>query len=265
MRLQGQVAIVTGATKGIGRIIAAALAAEGAKVVVTGRTVKRGEAVAAAIQATGGEAMFIQADVGDEASTQMVIERTVDAYGALTTVVNNAAPTDLLQRGKLVGDIDLGDWDAVLRVTLTGPMLMSKYAIPHLTAAGGGTIVNISSDAGVRATLGFAHYCAAKAGLNALTRSIAVEYGPVNIRSNAIQVGQILPPQAVDPISSDPVLGPRLRAAHRLRFGRREDIAAAVVYLASDEASFVTGTTIPVDGGASVMTNLLGMELFSDS
>jgi NAD(P)-dependent dehydrogenase (short-subunit alcohol dehydrogenase family) len=265
VRLQGQVAIVTGATKGIGRIIAAALANEGAKVVVTGRTAKRGEDVAASIRAAGGEAMFIQADVGDEDSTKLVVQQAIDAYGTLTTLVNNAAPTDLLQRGTMVGEIDLGVWDAVLRVTLTGAMLMSKHAIPHLTAAGGGTIVNISSDAGVRATIGLSPYCAAKAGLNALTRSIAVEYAPVNIRSNAIQVGQILPPQAVGPISSDPNLGPRLRAAHRLRFGRREDIAAAVVYLASDEASFVTGTTIPIDGGASVMTNLLGMELFSGS
>jgi NAD(P)-dependent dehydrogenase (short-subunit alcohol dehydrogenase family) len=265
MRLQGQVAIVTGATKGIGRIIAAALAAEGAKVVVTGRTAKRGEEVASGIRAAGGEAMFIRADVGDEDSTKTVIQTTVDTYGSLTTLVNNAAPTDLLQRGEMVADIGLGDWDAILRVTLTGAMLMSKYAIPHLTTAGGGTIVNISSDAGVRATIGFSPYCAAKAGLNALTRSIAIEYAPMNIRSNAIQVGQILPPQAVDPISSDPALGPRLRAAHRLRLGRREDIAAAVVYLASDEASFVTGTTIPVDGGASVMTNLLGMELFTGS
>lgn len=195
----------------------------------------------------------------------MVIEQTVATYGSLTTLVNNAAPTDLLQQGKMVAELGVAEWDAVLRVTLTGPMMMSKYAIPHLTAAGGGAIINISSDAGVRATIGFSAYCAAKAGLNALSRSIAVEYGPANIRCNSIQVGQILPPQAVGAVSADPVLGPRLQAAHRLRFGRREDIAAAVVYLASDEASFVSGTTIPVDGGASVMTNLLGMELFSGS
>jgi NAD(P)-dependent dehydrogenase (short-subunit alcohol dehydrogenase family) len=260
--LQGKVAIVTGATKGIGRIIAAALAAEGAKVVVTGRTAARGDQVAANIRAAGGEAMFIQADVGDEESTKAVIDQTVDAYGALTTVVNNAAPTDLLQRVTLLADTSLDHWHGVLRVALDGAMLMSKYAIPHLEAAGGGTIVNISSDAGARAAIGFSPYCAAKAGLNAMTRSIAVEYAPVNIRSNAIQVGQILPPQAVDTISSDPVLGPRLHAANPLRLGRREDIAGAVVFLASDEASFVTGTTIVVDGGASVTTNLLAMELF---
>ncbi len=265
MRLEGQVAIVTGATKGIGRIIAAALATEGAKVVVTGRTAKRGEEVVAGIRANGAEAMFVQADVGDEDSAKLVIQQTLVAYGTLTTLVNNAAPTDLLQRGDMVGEVALDDWNAVLRVALTGAMLMSKYAIPHLAAAGGGTIVNISSDAGARATVGFSPYCAAKAGLNALTRSIALEYAPVNIRSNAIQVGQILPPQAVEFVSSDPVLGPRLRAAHPLRLGRREDIAAAVVYLASEDASFVTGTTIPVDGGASVMTNLLAKELFSGS
>jgi len=262
MRLQGKVAIVTGATKGIGRVTAARLAAEGAKVVITGRTVKRGAEVVANITAAGGEAMFIAADVGDEESTKSVIAQTVAAYGSLTTLVNNAAPTDLLQKGDLVGDTEVDHWNAVLRGTLTGAMLMSKYAIPHLTAAGGGTIINISSDAGSRATIGMAAYCASKAAMNSLSRSLAVEYAPANIRANSIQVGQILPPQAIPMVSNDPVMGPKLAAAHRLRLGQREDIAAAVVYLASDEASFVSGVTLPVDGGASVMTNLLAMELF---
>ncbi|MGD9793520.1 MAG: SDR family NAD(P)-dependent oxidoreductase [Acidimicrobiia bacterium] len=253
---------MTGATKGIGRVTAAFLAAEGAKVVITGRTVKRGEEVVANITAAGGEAMFIAADVGSEQSTKSVIAQTVAAYGSLTTVVNNAAPTDLLQKGDLIGDTELDHWDAVLRGTLTGAMLMSKYAIPHLTAAGGGTIINISSDAGARATIGMAAYCASKAAMNSLTRSLSVEYAPANIRANSIQVGQILPPAAIGMVSNHPVMGPKLAAAHRLRLGQREDIAAAVVYLASDEASFVSGVTLPVDGGASVMTNLLAMELF---
>src|ERR1700722_16239642 len=154
MRLQGQVAIVTGATKGIGRIIAAALASEGAKVVVTGRTAKRGADVVAGIRSAGGEAAFIQSDVGDESSTRAVIDETISTYGSLTTVVNNAAPTELLRRPANVGDVSLEDWDAVLRVTLTGAMLMSKYAIPHLIAAGGGTVINISSDSGARAAAG---------------------------------------------------------------------------------------------------------------
>jgi NAD(P)-dependent dehydrogenase (short-subunit alcohol dehydrogenase family) len=193
----------------------------------------------------------------------VVVDTTISTYGSLTTVVNNAAPTELLRRPADVAEVSLEDWDAVLRVTLTGAMLMSKHAIPHLIAAGGGTIINISSDSGARAAAGLSAYCAAKAGLNALTRSIALEYAPVNIRSNSIQVGQILPPQSVDLISSHPVLGPKLLAAHPLRLGRREDIAGAVVFLASDEASFVNGTTIPVDGGASSVTNLLSGELFS--
>jgi meso-butanediol dehydrogenase / (S,S)-butanediol dehydrogenase / diacetyl reductase len=262
MRLQGKVAIVTGSTKGIGRIIAASMATEGASVVITGRTVKRGEEVAANIRAGGGEAMFIQADVGSEESAVDVIARTVDRYGSLTTLVNNAAPTDLLQKSPLIGDTELDHWNAVIRGTLTGAMLMSKHAVPHLAAAGGGSIVNISSDAGTRATVGMAAYCASKAGMNALTRSLAVEYGPLNIRANSIQVGQILPPQAVEKFATHPVLGPRLQASHRLRLGLREDIAGAVLYLASDEAGFVTGVTLPVDGGASVMTNLLSTELF---
>jgi meso-butanediol dehydrogenase / (S,S)-butanediol dehydrogenase / diacetyl reductase len=265
MRLEGKVAIVTGATKGIGRIIAAALAAEGAKVVVAGRTAKRGEEVAANIRAAGGQAVFVQADVGDEASTRQIVQAAVDEFGSLTTLVNNAAPTHLLQDGRFLADVDLELWDGVLRVALTGSMLMAKFAIPHLAAAGGGTIVNISSDAAVRASAGLAAYCASKAALNALTRSIAVEYAPQNIRANSIQVGQILPPQAIEFVTSDPLMGPKLEAAHRLRLGRREDIAGGVVYLASDEASFVTGTTLVIDGGASAMTNLLASELFPNA
>ena len=260
LRLDGKVAIVTGSTKGIGRVIAATFADEGAKVVVAGRSEQRGEAVAGAIRERGGDAIFVPTDVSDEAQVETLIARTVDIYGTLTTLVNNAASTDLLQRGDdEVTNVDLTSWEKVIRITLTGTMLMCRQAIPRMIDAGGGSIVNISSDSSLRAASGFAAYGAAKSGVNSLTRSIAVECGHHNIRANTIIVGLILPPQAVGVFEADPVLDAKLRAGRTLpRLGRREDVARAAVYFASDDAEYVTGTTLSVDGGGSIMTNIPG-------
>jgi NAD(P)-dependent dehydrogenase (short-subunit alcohol dehydrogenase family) len=260
MRLDGKVAIVTGSTKGIGRVIATTFAAEGARVVVAGRSRQRGEDVAAGIRNRGGDAIFVPTDVSDEAQVEALIARTVDTYGALTTLVNNAASTDLLQRGDdEVTNVDLASWEKVIRITLTGTMLMCRQAIPRMIASGGGSIVNISSDSSLRAANGFAAYGAAKSGVNSLTRSIAVECGHDNIRANTIIVGLILPPQAVGVFEADPALDAKLRAGRTLpRLGRREDVAGAAVYFASDDAEYVTGTMLSVDGGASVMTNVPG-------
>lgn len=266
MRLQGKVVIVTGATKGIGRVIAATMADEGAKVVITGRTVKRGEAIVDDLRKNGGDAMFVAADVGNPEDAKKSVQAAIDTYGKLTTLVNNAAPTDLLARAdSTVADISLDAWNDVIKVTLTGAMLMSKYSIPRMVEAGGGSIINISSDAADRASRAMAAYSAAKAGLNSLTRSIALENGAQNIRANTILVGQIMPPQALGVLEAHPIFGPHVRAAHLTRLGRREDIAAGVVYLASDEAGFVTGAAIPIDGGARIISNLLGKELLDGS
>jgi len=258
VRLQGKVVIVTGATKGIGRVIAARVASEAAQVVVTGRTVKRGEEVVAAIRDNGGEAIFVPADVGNEGDVKNVIQVTLDTFGRLTTLVNNAASTDLLNHsdGK-VDEVSLEAWENVIRVTLTGAWLMAKHSIPHMIAGGGGSIVNISSDASQRPDPALTAYAAAKAGLNSLTRSIAVEYGPQHVRANTIMAGLILPPQAIPMFEADAVLGQRVRSSQITRLGRREDVAAGVVYLASDEADFITGTTLAIDGGSSVMSTIL--------
>jgi NAD(P)-dependent dehydrogenase (short-subunit alcohol dehydrogenase family) len=260
MRLDGKVAIVTGSTKGIGRVIATTFAAEGARVVVAGRSLQRGEDVVAGIRDSGGDAIFVRTDVSDEAQVEALITRTVDTYGKLTTLVNNAASTDLLQRGDdEVTNVDMTSWEKVIRVTLTGTMLMCREAIPRMIDSGGGSIVNISSDSSLRAANGFAAYGAAKSGVNSLTRSIAVECGHHNIRANTIIVGLILPPQAVGVFEADPLLDAKLRAGRTLpRLGRREDVAGAAVYFASDDAEYVTGTMLSVDGGASVMTNVPG-------
>jgi meso-butanediol dehydrogenase / (S,S)-butanediol dehydrogenase / diacetyl reductase len=258
-RLDGKVAIVTGGTKGIGRVIAAVMAAEGAKVVVTGRTVKRGEQVVANIREQGGDAIFVPTDVGDPAAAAAAVQASIDTYGKLTTLVNNAASTDMLRvHDDTVTEVSVEAWDRVLRVTLTGSMLMAKYAIARMIEGGGGSIINISAGSSERPMAGLSAYSAAKSAMNSLTRSIAVEYGGQNIRCNSILVGMIIPPGAIDMFESHDVFGPRLRAAHLTRLGRREDIAYGAVYLASDESGFVTGTLIPIEGGERIISTLIG-------
>jgi len=258
MRLDGKVGIVTGSTKGIGRVIAARMAVEGAKVVLAGRSVKRGEDMAAAINAAGGDSIFVPADVGNEHDVEAVIQTAVDRFGTLTTLVNNAASTELINRSDAsVTDMALDAWDRILHVTLSGAMLMSKHAIPRMIEAGGGAIVNISSEGSYRPDPKMTAYAAAKSGLNSLTRSIAVGYGAYGIRANTIITGMVLPPQSLPLFQANPPLWAKLQAQHATRLGQREDVAAGVIYLASDESGFVTGAEPPIEGGSRVISNLL--------
>ncbi|MGE0878255.1 MAG: SDR family NAD(P)-dependent oxidoreductase [Acidimicrobiia bacterium] len=265
-RLDDKVAIVTGSTKGIGRVIAAMMAAEGAKVVLAGRTKDRGEKFAAEIKAGGGEATFVQADIGTEDGVTAVIAGAIAAYGKITTLVNNAASTDLINSSDAtVVDVSFDAWEQIFRVTVGGAMLMAKYAVPKMIEAGGGAVVNVSSEASYRPPPGMAAYAAAKAAMNSLSRSIAVEYGDRNIRSNAVITGMVLPPAARERFEAHPVLGPKLRSQHLTRPGRREDIANAVVFLASDESAYITGAELPVEGGTLVKTSLMSKEDIFDA
>ena len=153
MRLDGKVALVSGSTRGIGRTVAEVFAAEGAKVMVSGRTVEKGEKVVERIREAGGDADFVRLDVSDESSVKAAIDATVDRFGSLTTLVNNAAPTELIsQTIKRLHEWTNEEWDRILLGTLTGPMFWSsKHAIPHLIAAGGGSIINCSSACRCRA------------------------------------------------------------------------------------------------------------------
>jgi NAD(P)-dependent dehydrogenase (short-subunit alcohol dehydrogenase family) len=244
-RLDGKVAFISGSTRGIGRTMAEMFAAEGARVVVSGRSVDKGERTAARIREAGGDATFVPLDVTDEDSVRAAIAASVERYGTLTTLVNNAATTDVVnQNMKPLTEYTTEEWDHILTGTLTGNVFWAcKYGIPHLVAAGGGSIVNISSGAAIFGAAGLSAYSAAKGGMNALTRSIAVDYAAQGIRSNVIVVGRV--------ISHAKDRGPHVPGL-LLRVGQPSDIAYAALWLAADESEFVTGSEIVVDGGQAI-------------
>lgn len=254
MRLQGKVALVSGSTRGIGRTTAEMFAKEGAKVAVTGRTVDRGNKVVAGIRDAGGEAEFFPLDIADEASVRSVVDAVVERFGKLDTLINNAAPTDAVSTTvKPLVDYTTEEWDRILRGTLTGNVFWScKYAIPHIAAAGGGSIVNISSAQSVVGLSGFSAYAAAKGGMNALTATLAVEVAPANIRVNTIIVGRVISHKADTGVS--------VGGGHLTRLGIPADIAYAALWLASDESAFVTGSLVTADGGFTINGNaIMGM------
>jgi NAD(P)-dependent dehydrogenase (short-subunit alcohol dehydrogenase family) len=244
--MTGKVALISGSTRGIGRSIAEHFAAEGARVVVTGRTVERGQKLVGRIREAGGEAEFLALDVTSEDSVRSVVEATVERYGALHTLVNNAAPTDAVAGSvKPLHQYSNEEWDRILTGTLTGNVFWaSKYAWPHLAAAPGASIVNISSGQALAGFHGFGAYSAAKGGMNSLTRTLAVEGAPDGIRANCVVVGRV--------VASRGDSGLHTGGGRLTRIGNPMDIAYAVTWLASDESAFTTGAQITVDGGFSV-------------
>jgi NAD(P)-dependent dehydrogenase (short-subunit alcohol dehydrogenase family) len=248
MKLKDRVAIVTGGAKGIGWGIAKVLLQEGAKVVIADWDETTGKKSAEEFRKNGGDATFVKCDVSNEEQVKAMVQATVDKYGKIDILVNDAG----IGVYKTVLDTSSEDWDRCLSVNLKGQFLCAKYVIPHMQKLGKGSIVNISSVHSFQTVNGVAPYCASKGGITALTRNMAIDYGPT-IRVNSIAPGWVLTPLIQGIFDSYPDPADQQRQVERRqvmkRIGRPEDIGYAVAFLVSDEASFITGTQLYVDGG----------------
>ena len=258
MRLAGRVAVVTGAAGGIGAAIARAMAAEGARVVVA--DVQSGEATVEAVRSAGGQAVFSQCDVSNADQVTAMVAATVEQFGALDVLVNNAG---IAGGTGLLHELDVADWNLALAVNLTGPFLCTRAAMPHLLASGRGRIVNIASTYGLIGAPLAPAYCASKGGVVNLTRQLAVDYSGQGIRVNAICPGYIDTDMGghragLDPEAAAAANARREAAAARQPIGRQahaDEVASVAVFLSSDESSFMTGSIVTVDGGCTTTFN----------
>lgn len=249
-KLDGKVAIVTGAGSGLGEECARVLALHGARVAVVDIQAEAAAAVAQSIRDGGGDALAITTDMIDEDQIRAMAQQVVAHFGRIDVLHNNAAALDTAQRhaDRDVCNVDIAAWDRAMDVNARGAMLACKHVVPHMLAGGGGSIVFATSGFGALGDVTLTSYAASKAALMALARSVAAQYGKQGIRSNAIMIGLALTeksaahmPAELKQILLDQHLTPTL--------GRPRQIADVVAFLASEESSFITGAVLPVDGG----------------
>ena len=250
MRLKNKVAIITGAGSGQGRAAALIFSREGARIAVSDWKPELGDETVTLVKKAGGEAIFIRTDVSESADVQNLVRTTVGTYGRIDILYNNAGVgfSSPLSMSDVINTPE-ADWDRVIAINLRSMYLTAKYGIPEMIKSGGGSIINTASIAALIGSEAAHAYTAAKGGMVALSRALAVEFGPKNIRVNCICPGAIDTPMiapVIDPLkkSGQPFMTSPIR-----RLGRPEDIANCALYLASDESSFVTGATLVVDGG----------------
>ena len=237
MRFTDKVCIVTGATSGIGRATAERMGGEGGKVLVVGRDEERGQAVVDHIRSKGGDAQFADTDVADAGAVEAAVNQAVAAWGRVDVLVNNAAMMTFTP----IVDLDVEDWDQVQAVNLRAIFLFCKFSIPHMN---GGAIVNVSSVHAFQTTANVIPYAASKGGMEAFSRGVALEYDIKKLRINCVAPGAVDTPMLWD--------NPNVKSGEEKVegvIGKPEDIASAICYLASDEARYINGTTLVVDGG----------------
>jgi NAD(P)-dependent dehydrogenase (short-subunit alcohol dehydrogenase family) len=248
MKLEGKVALITGGTEGIGLATARLFLREGARVVISSRSAEKGAKAIGELERLG-EVLFVDGDVSKSADASRMVESTVSRFGRLDIVFNNAGVFVERTAEQTTED----EWDRLIDVNLKGTFLVSKYAVPHMRRQGGGVIINNSSDAGLVGNRVSAAYCASKGGVTLLTKAMALDHAKDNIRINCVNPGVIDTPMVAQEasISGDPErYMKQMDRDHPMgRIGRPEEVAKAVLFLASGESSFVTGTALSVDGG----------------
>jgi NAD(P)-dependent dehydrogenase (short-subunit alcohol dehydrogenase family) len=244
--LSGRVALLIGASRGIGATTARVLARAGAKVMLAARDEKALEAVVGAIQAEGYEAHFMSLDVGDERSVERLINATLGEFGRLDIAFNNATDGSTPQP---LADMSVDDFDRAIRTNIRGTFLGMKFQVPAMIATGGGSIINMASMAGVQGVANLAGYVTGKAGIIALTKVAALDYADRGVRVNVLAPGPILTHHLE--VAGEQARRHAAGATPMRRLGTVNEVANAVLWLASDESSFITGATLPVDGGQS--------------
>ncbi len=253
MRLSDKVAIITGGTSGIGLAVAKLFAREGAKVVLAARHEVAGVAAVAQIAEGGGQAVFVPCDVTKAVDCQAVVRVAIEKFGKIDLLFNNSG---IIFRNKSVIETSEEEWASSINVMLTGTYLMSRFVIPEMAKGGGGSIINNSSIYGLIGGKGVAAYCAAKGGVTNLTRAMAIDHASQNIRVNCFCPGSVETPllrQEMEECGGVDRMRPVFAAQHPLnRIASPEEVANAVLFLASDESSYVTGVALSVDGGRAI-------------